>query len=264
MFAFMRRILTTVLLLAIGGALGGCASGSHTAARTATEAAASTLAPHTLPGSSAQAASKPLTKAQARAFAQAVNLRAADLPDFKVTSEHEHETAAEKRLEHDLLRCVGAKGSEHPALAEVGSKEFERETNAFEQSVQSEVSIARTAGLAAKELAELRSNHVRVCLTHYLTLLFKSQKYNGASVSPVSISQGTPSAPGTQGSFSWRITSAIALKGVRVHFYIDILGFVYGPAEVSLFAAGVPQPFPAANEEQLFSLLVKRATSQHL
>jgi hypothetical protein len=40
---------------------------------------------------------------------------------------------------------------------------------------------------------------------------------------------------------------------------MDILGFVYGPARVTLFSSGALQPFPAAAEQRLFSLLLGRA-----
>ncbi len=200
------------------------------------------------------------TKAQAVAFARAVNLTAADVPGFKISSAHERETAAEKRLEHEMLRCVGALGSNH-GIVEMSSGEFGRETSAVEESVQSEVSVARTPTLAARELAAIRgsASHVRACLSHYLSLLFKSHRYDGATVGPVSIAQGTPPAPGAAGSFGWHIATTITLRRVAVPIHIDILGFVDGPAEVSLFTTGVPQPFPPATEERLFSLLLTRA-----
>ncbi len=207
---------------------------------------------------SAAVANRQWTKARATAFARAVNLTAADVPGFKVSSTHEHETAAEKRLEHEMLRCVGALGS-NDAIAEMSSEEFERATNTLDESVQSSVSVARTPTRAAMELTAIRAPHVRVCLSHYLDLLFKSHKYHGATVSPVSISQGTPSASGATGSFSWSIATAITLRSVKVPLHIEILGFVAGPAEVSLFTAGVPLPFSAATEGRLFSLLLARA-----
>ncbi len=199
-----------------------------------------------------------MTKAQAIAFARAVNLTAADLPGFRVSAVHEQETAAEKRLEHEMLRCVGSLGSSH-AIVEMSSAEFEDETSGGDESVQSSVSVVRTPALAAKELATIRGPHVKACLSHYLDLLFKSHKYSGATVSPVSISQGAPSAPGTAGSFAWRITTTITLRKVAIPVSIDILGFVDGPAEGSLFTAGVPRPFPAATKARLFSLLLTRA-----
>jgi hypothetical protein len=260
----MRRTIVILALLAAGGLLVACGSGSHPSTTTVAPAAVTTRV-DAVAAAKTSAANRSLTRGQAIAFAHAVNLTAADVPGFKVHSEHEHETVAEKRLEHEMLRCVRALGSHYGILegshgvVEMGSKEFGRETNTGEESVQSEVTVVRTPALAAKELAAIRSPHVRVCLSHYLDLLFKSHKYHGARVSPVSISQGTPPAPGATGSFAWRITTTITLHSVTIPIYIDIFGFVEGPAEVSLFTDGVPQPFPATTEERLFSLLLTRA-----
>jgi hypothetical protein len=56
-----------------------------------------------------------------------------------------------------------------------------------------------------------------------------------------------------------RFTETLTLRGLRIPVYEDILGFVRGRAEVSLFTFGVPRQFPAALEERLFSLLLERA-----
>ena len=258
MYPPMRRMIVILALPAAGGLLVACGSGSLVPTTTVVRAVAGRSAHAAAVAETSAAASRLFTKAQAIAFAHAVNLTAADVPGFKVSSEHEHETAAEKRLEHEMLRCVGALGSNSHGIVEMSSEEFERETNTGDESVQSEVSVARTPTLATRELAGIRGSHVRVCLSHYLNLLFKSHKYHGAAVSPVSISQGTPPAPGATGSFAWRITTTITLHSVTIPVYIDILGFVDGPAEVSLFTAGVSRPFPAATEERLFSLLLTR------
>jgi hypothetical protein len=255
----IRRLATTVLLVSAGSSLAACGSGGQAASATVTRAAA-TASVATGYAHAPGAAAKPLTKRQAVALAGAVNLTAADVPGFKVASprEHEHETPAEKRLERELLRCVGA-SSPNDQLAEVSSEEFGREDKGAEQKLQSSVSVERTAALAAKELATIRSARSRDCLSHYVDLLFKGEKYHGASLSPVSISSGSPSARGTTGSFAWRIKSAITLRGVRIPFSMDFVGFVYGSAEVTLFTFGLPEPLPAAMEERLFALLVERA-----
>lgn len=266
----MPRAVAILLLLFVAGLLAGCGGSSQTTAAGQTPATTSAditaVTDHsgTESGRSAGANSSP-TKAQAIAFAHAVNLRLPDVPGFKVASEHEHETAAEKRLEHEMLRCVGvgALGSGH-GLAEVSSPSFERETNAFDESVQSEVSVVRTSQQAARELAIIRSDHARMCVSHYFDLLLESQKYHGAIFSPVSIAHGTPPAAGTTGGFGWRITTSITYHKVTIPLSMDILGFVYGPAEVSLFTSGVPRPLPTGTEEHLFSLLLSRAKAQGL
>ncbi len=249
--AVLRRMAAILVLLATGGPLVACGRGGHAAG-------AHSVAPATGPSAGGPRLS---TKAQALAYARAVNLRAADVPGFHGSSRsHEHETAAQAQAEHALNRCLGGRGGA-AALAELSSKDFEAQAGILSASVSSQVSVARTAALAASELAEFRSPRARGCLMRYLDLLFKGGQYHGA-FRVVSIVAGTPPAPGASGSFGWRISSALALRGISVPFYVDVLGFVDGPAEVSLTSSGLPQPFPAAIEQRLFLLLLKRAESE--
>ncbi len=157
-------------------------------------------------------------------------------------------------------------------LAEESSKDFKLEHAVLHFSVSSEVSVAQTPALAAKELSTIRGNHVRGCLSHYLDLLLKYQILKGqrsrAIINPnsisLSISDGTPPAPGATGSFWWRITATVDIHHIKLPYYIDILGFVYGPAEVSMSSSGALRPFPAATQEHLYLLLLKRAEAHHL
>ncbi len=267
----VRRLAVFLTLIATAGLLAACGSSSHPIATTAGR---TTTGARTPPATgTTTGVVRPLTKAQAIAFARAVNLTAADVPGFRATSkhehEHEHETAAEKRLKHELLRCTGGVLNSRNGLAEVSSKDFKLEHNGLGFSVSSQVAVARTSALAAKELAAIHGVHVRGCLPHYLNLLlkdqllkgFKEQKLPQTAVGPTSVSivQGTPPAPGAAGSFGWRITATITVRNIRLPIYIYILGFVYGPAEVSLVSYGTLKPFPAAGQEHLCWLLLKRA-----
>jgi hypothetical protein len=261
MLAVVRRPAVILTLLATAVLLIACGSSGHPPASTGRRTPPATSAP--------TGAARPLTKAQAIAFARAVNLTAADVPGFEVTSAHEHEpqTTAEKQLERELAHCTGATLNSRNGLAEASSKHFKLEHNLLDLSVSSKVSVTRTPALAAKELAAIRSNHVRGCLSHYLNLLLenqiaKDQRFQ-ATIPPgsisVSISQGTPPAPGVTGSFAWLITATIAVRNVRVPFYLDILGFVNGPSEVTLLSFGALRPFPATIQEHLYRLLLERA-----
>jgi hypothetical protein len=200
------------------------------------------------------------TKKQAEAFVSAVNLRVGDVPGFKGSTEREHETAAEKRLEQEMLRCAGWAGF-GSGIAEGSSPSFKRETGKSALGVSSSVSVARSSAVAAKELAAMRSGRTKGCLSHYLDQLFKGQKDQGATFSPVTIVAVAPPAPGTSGSFGWVIAMTITLHRVALPVYLEILGFTNGPAEVTLFTSSLPTPFPSAIEHQLFSLLVERAKS---
>ncbi len=262
----MRRATTILVLLATGGLLAACGS-SHPAATTAARGASTGARPARAAGAPAST-ERLRTKAQAIAFASSVNLRARDVPGFKVSSEHEneHETAAEKRLEREMLRCVGAPSAkdEHAdELAEVKSPELKLEHGLSDETVDSSVSVARTSAAVAKALAAIRSARARACVSRYFNLLFKGKALHGAHVSPFSIASGTPPAPGATGSFGWRISATISTTvnthRIAIPFYLDILGFVYKQAQVLLFSTGVAEPFPAATQQRLFSLLLERA-----
>lgn len=248
----MRRTLILLVLAGCCVVLAACGKSSYTArgSRSAPAARTATTA-------------RPLSRSQALSYARSVNLTAADLPGFTVSSKKESGSAREKQVERELLRCVGPAGSAGK-LAEAGSKDFELSRGILQLSVSSEVSIAQTPAMAAGELAAIRSAHVRGCFAHYLGLLLKGQHYGGAAVGPVSVVSGTPPAPGTAGGFGWRLTATLTIRGIEVSFYLDILGFVYGPATVSLFSSGAVQPFPATAEQHLFSVLLQRAKVREL
>jgi hypothetical protein len=256
----MRRLPFTLALLASGALFGACGRSNPTAVSTVT-VQASTSGPHTgtqqtppaAPGGGSSA------KTQALAFARAVNLTSADVPGFKSSTEHHSETGTEKRRERELQSCAGTGLEAGASIAQESSPAFKLERGILDLSVNSEVSVARTPALAAKELATVRSSHFRACLTRYLDLLFGEQDRPGTTVGPISLVQGTPPAPGASGSFGWRITATITTRGVKLPFYQDMLGFVYGSAEISLVSSGALRPFPAAVEQQLFSLLLERA-----
>ena len=270
MLPVVRRLVVVLTLSAIAGLLGGCGGANHVRA-IATVHTATTSAP------TPPATSRPtdtFTKAQAIAFAHAVNLTSADVPGFAATSKREHksETTTEKRLGGQLRSCTGGALNSHGELAEVSSKDFKLERHPLVLTVKSQVSVARTLDLAAEELAALRSNHVRVCLSHYINSALKYQVLKnqrpGTTINPntisTRISQGTPPAHGATGSFAWLITASIAVSDIRVPFYLDVLGFVDGPAEVSLMSSGILRPFPATAQEHLYRLLLARAEAHKL
>jgi hypothetical protein len=256
----LRQLAAILALVAAGGPLAACGSASR--AKPATGGATRSGAHKgTAPGAGAGANRRSLDRKQALAFAHAVNLTAVDLPGFRASPKHhEHETAVERRLQQEMLRCTGGTAGEHASIEE-GSGSFERAAGPLKMNVSSEVSVARAPAMAARELMGVRSARVRGCVSRYLEALLKASSVHGA-VGPVSIAHGEPPAPGTTGTFGWRISLAITVRGIRVPFYMDILGFVYGPAEVTLMSSSVLVPFPAAAQQQLFSLLVRRAQSR--
>jgi hypothetical protein len=270
----MRRTAAISVLLASGGLLIGCGGTTRTAGSRATGPSTSSSSKTNTKARSAEdkagtgskggsavppsSAAERQARAQAQRFASAVNFRASDVPGFSASPKDEQHVAGERRLEQELLRCAGSAGASR-GLVESGSGTFQRQASIISQSVSSEVTVARTPALAAKHLAEFRSGVLPRCLSHYFSGLLASQRYHGAKLSPVTTKQGSPPAAGTSGSFGLRFTTTLTLRSVAIPLYIDILGFVDGTAEVSMFATGLPEPVPAKIEEHLFTLLLRRA-----
>jgi hypothetical protein len=244
-------------LIALGGLLllcglpGGCGGGASSTGSHAT-------------GAPRHAGVKtPLTRSRAVAFARAVNLRSADVPGFTPSSKREGEGAREKQLQSRLRQCVGSLSFGGP-LAAAQSPSFRLRRTILDLGVNSEVAVAPTPELAARELAAIRGARIRQCFSHYLDLLLEGQRKPGARLRPVSIASGTPPAPGANGSFGWRITATFAVGRIPVSLYVDILGFILGPARVTLVSSGALRPFPAAIQQRLYALLLSRAGARAL
>ena len=247
----MRGVIALLALALAGQPLAACGSG---ASSTHTSALAAKSGP---------AASAQLARRRALAFANAVNLTASDVPPFTPSSQNESSSRSEQQAERQLRRCAGPVASSR-GLAEVSSKNFQLKRDVLQLGVSSEVDVAASSAQAAKNLAAIRSAHVRSCFSRFLEELFKGPQFAGGAVGPVSIESGTPPAPGTTGSFGWRAIAAFTVQGITVHLYLDMLGFVDGPAQVTLFSSGVLRPFPATVQERLFSLLLVRAKAHRL
>lgn len=253
--ATMQRTGVLLALAVTVVALSSCGKAPATAIHT-TSSVASTPSPSKAP-------SRITTHARALAFAQAVNLRASDVPGFKVSSEHQQTTSGERGLERSMLMCAGTPSGTRP-LVESGSGDFQRGDGIAHLGVSSDVSVSRTSAGATRELGALRSERTRHCLERYLQALFGSHSYGGAHVGGVSIARGVPPSLGTSGSFAWRITASFTVQRVHVPFYVDVLGFVDGPAQVTLLSSGLPLAFPAEAQEHLFALLAQRAREHAL
>jgi len=256
MAAAMRRMSAMLPLLASAVLIAACGKGQLTTSsgHSTPAGGGSASAPH--------ATGKPLTSQQAQALVRAINLTASDVPGFAASRRREGSTPAEKHLEEETARCLGARTS-GKALAEGSSQSFEHRRGILALSVSSSVTVVATPAAAAKELSKARRGRVRGCLARYLGLVFKSLHQRGLQVGKVSVQEGTPPASGATDSVGWRLSATLTDQRVRIPVYVDILGFTYGAADVLLFSSGLPVPFPAAPEQQLYTLLLHRAASFH-
>jgi hypothetical protein len=259
----MRRPLLMLALVLAGALLTACGKGSATSSdrvATVTVQSSATSTSAKPPTSVPAPAPSDASKRQARAFAQAVNLTPADVPGFSATDKKDSSSSSEKRLEHEMLSCAGIAGSAKAVLEE-SSKDFRLKRQILDLSVSSEVAVQTSAAQAQKGLAAIRSAHVRGCFTRFLQQLFDGEQTKGAKAGPVTIQAGTPPAPGMTGSFGWRVTATFLVRGVKVPIYLDFLGFVDGPSQITLLSTGLLRPFPASVQQHLFAELLARARS---
>jgi hypothetical protein len=274
----MRRSTILLLLALACVAIASCGKSSLT--RTVVQPSASSTTPSstattsppgtgsigsgaTPPSTTPSTPSQTPSRERAVAFARAVNLTSDDVPGFTPSEKHSSSSEHEKRLEHAMLRCAGVT-SKTKGVLEQSSKDFQLKHQILDFSVSSEVSVQASAAQALHGLAAIRSPHVRSCFSHYLQLIFKGEQVKGATAGPVKIQAGTPPAPGTSGGFGWRVTATFTVHGVKLPIYLDFLGFVDGPAEVTLLSSGLLRPFPAGVQQHLFSLLLSRAKAHKL
>ncbi len=259
----MRRpLLTLALALVLAGtSLTACGKGSATSSdRVATVTVQSSSSSSTAKPPAGSPSPSDSGKRKARAFAQAVNLTSADVPGFAASDKKDKSSSSEKRLEHEMLSCAGIAGSAKAVLEE-SSKDFRLKRQILDLSVSSEVAVQSSAAQAQKVLAVIRSAHVRGCFTRFLQQIFDGEQTKGAKAGPVTIQSGTPPAPGMSGSFGWRVTATFLVRGVKVPIYLDFLGFVDGPSQVTLTSSGLLRPFPASVQQHLFAELLARARS---
>lgn len=252
----MRRapIVPFALALCVAGLLAGCGKSDLTTSNRETHPA----------GSRSAAVKGPLTRARALAFARAVNLTQTDVPGFTATEQHASSSARERQLERKMVDCTGISGGGAKSLVEQGSKDFRFKRQIVDLSVSSEVSVASSAAGAERTLKALHSSRVRSCFSGYLTRLLQGQRVSGATSGGVTIQSGTPPAPGASGSFGWRVTATFIVHRIKLPIYLDFLGFVDGPSEVTLLSSGLLRPFPAEAQQHLFKLLLSRAKANAL
>ncbi len=211
--------------------------------------------------SATTATTKPLTKAQATELAHALNLRAADVPGF-ASVKPERESREESEFGNRLAACAGAAGHEH-RIVDVKSAEFKRSGSGIaSQMVQSDVTVESSPAYAQQDLRAIRSTRGEQCVARALDTFFKGKNFSGASIGNASVSEGTPPGGGTGEGFALRIVLPISASGLSVTVYVDFLGFVQGPAEVMLMSFGLPEPFPAAEQQRLYKLLEQRASAR--
>jgi hypothetical protein len=252
MIRSMRRTTSTLLTLAATVMLlAGCGSSSH---------ASSVGAP--------VGADKPIPSPQAVTYADAVNLRAADVPGLQAARHEPKRETAAGPYRGRINRCDDAAalpgdvmGIHSPRFVHIGSLPLE--------SVSSGVYYFKSEALARRYLAAPDGARFAACLETVASHEPKTVTCEGSKVAePISsdprLSTLPASLPGAL-TYGLRLAahSACGAPG-RSENYEDFLSFVRGDAVITLSTFGEPHPFPAAGERRLLSVLYRRAVAHKL
>jgi hypothetical protein len=255
----MPRLLTSILVLVFtGAALAGCGGGGGSSAAGHPATGHAGVGQRSVSRNPSPAVAGPAAKAQAIAFAHAVNLTAADLSGFTGSPAKEDSLQSEAESAA-LLRCAGV-AEWHP-VAEVASPRFESGPE-HEEQVMSTVTVMPTAALAEKDDAAIRSGRGEACIEKEIRQGL-TRGHGSAYVSVSKVEEGSLEGPDVPGSFEFETSTDITVgEGGSAGAYMDLLGFTEGPVEVLLTVGDTSQPINPEAGQHLISLLFKRAQEQ--
>jgi hypothetical protein len=213
------RVGAAIWALLIAGALCGCggARGSSTGTATVTEAVGG------------------------RVFANAVNVRVADLPGAEAAAP-ESAGPSPGAGAFAFARCDGGVSPKRVVL-EARSTLLSAGRGSL--LARSRVTLWPSEALASRNFAAFASELGSRC----------ELRYGGTSVSRLSVS-----LPGRARALGQRV--AVPRRGEHTGEigYHDIIGFVCGPAEIVLTAAGFSHPVEPQTERRLLAVLYRRAS----
>ncbi len=209
-------------------------------------------------GTDAVAAQRTITRAEALGVATAISVRHADLPTFKQQSNPM--TAQEQRLAAQLTKCAGGV-PESEALANTQSPNFVNSSGSS-VTVNSATEILPSTALVAKDLAAITGSHGPACLLAELRGELvpspaKDETVTGRAARLPSVVSGADTAFADRFAVVIRVTHPSTT--LILPLYVDLIGFTYGQAEVSLSVMTVGTKPSTALERRLAAPLVARA-----
>jgi hypothetical protein len=253
----MRQVSHPVALVLLGLALGACGKSDL-------NEQAQVLSP-SVPHHSARPAHSgtvriplALNASRATRFANAVNLKLADLIGASIeprSSSPEDEQEAGKCGSGDSIPLGGGR-----------SPKLDRGTGLEHEMISSSVVVLPDERAARADFSYASSKAGLQCYANVLRKSLTHQAGTGVQVGRVRLRRMQLQGPEATPSIGIRISARVSASsgGLSVPLYIDAVGFLYGPAEIEIYATSFVQPEPQRTEQQLLTLLDERALLHHL
>ena len=214
-------------------------------------------------------ASASITKAQAVAYAKAVNLRASDLPGAKAYSFGEH-------LEHSVEHSIGASREEQLLCSQskMPSRRVGGAASALSGAgypfVASVVLVLRSEAFAKAEVAALSTERGHACLARQLGRVESVEAEKKVTSFAAKVTFVPVAKALGPGAIALRVLAELppahekdGTQSEATFTHVDAAIFRVGPAEVFFLTFGV-RPFPPATENRLLTLLHSRAEAHKL
>lgn len=200
----------------------------------------------------------PITKAQATAFANQVNLLPADMKGWRASP-----NSANASQDAELARCAGT-STPSEAVADISSNSFDRGSGLSMQSASSSVKVVQKKSIVASDLAATKSAKAQSCIKELLPRVIQQAAGGQVKFSAPQIEVLPTSVPGADGAFGYRITLTASALGQQFRFVIDAFGAAVGRAQLSLDDFAIGKPPSSTDEQRQLSLLVSRASAHRL
>ena len=198
------------------------------------------------------------SRAAASLAAGAINLTSTDMPGFMSTPP----AAGTSKVDQELASCAGTSGPSSN-IVDVKSPTFSRGTGLQTEGAASAVTVKRSPAIVRRDLAALQSTTARDCLAKFIPAAV-GQSATSLRFGPPRIESLTPSGPGADGTFGYRIGLTATVAGQRFKVSFNFLGAAVGRIELTFNDFWIGKPFDLATEQRLFALLVTRARAHRL
>jgi hypothetical protein len=206
----------------------------------------------------ALAADPQISRAQAPAVAAAISLRHGDLPGLK--EQPNPITAQETAANDQLTACIGGVPASR-ALADTQSADFSTSSGTSE-TVNSATEILPSVALVAKDFGAITGRRGLPCLLAELRGELVGKPPKGETVSGHAWHLA-PVVSGAGGAFADRFSVVVRVvhktTTLILPLYVDLIGFIYGQAEVSLSIETVGSEPSGSLERTLAARLLARA-----
>lgn len=193
-----------------------------------------------------------------QAIATSINLRAGDLPGFKVqpkTGGFANPLNAKAKT-----ACPGLAGAHHHPF--ISSPNFQRSSSLGVQAVQSQVQIEPSRRIAVADVAHLRSPKLPACYQRVFEGLTLPTSGGNVKVTGVSVKPLAVIVSGAGNAYGIRIKMVMTINGTHLPFQMDLIGLSVGRDLLNFFTGSLVEPLSVSMEHRLESLIVRRALTQ--